>query len=138
MKMSPDVTLSSPASMRNVVVLPQPDGPSSTMNSPSRTSSAKSLTTHAPPNVFVTLRNSIPISALHCSHRQPAHEILLQRECEHQNRNYCYRRRRAHHAPLDLVLRHASCNSYGQRHRRVGLRQHKRKQKLIPRNDQTK
>ena len=31
----PDVIDSSPAIMRSVVVLPQPDGPSSTMNSPS-------------------------------------------------------------------------------------------------------
>src|SRR5689334_5415256 len=138
MRMSPDVTLSSPASMRNVVVLPQPDGPSSTMNSPSRTSSARSLTTHAPPNVFVTLRNSIPISALHCSHRQSAHEILLQRECKHQNRNDRYRRCSAHDAPLDLVLRYASRNSDRQRHGRISLCQHKRKQKLVPRNDQTK
>src|SRR5689334_5534937 len=127
MRMSPDVTLSTPASMRNVVVLPQPDGPSSTINSPSRTSSDRSSTTHAPPNVFVTLRNSIPISALHCSHRQPPHEILLQCERENQNRNNSHRSCGTHHAPLDLVLRHSSGNSDRQRHGRVSLRQHKRK-----------
>src|SRR4051794_39893369 len=135
MKMSPVVTPSSPASIRSVVVFPQPDGPSSTMNSPSRMSSDRTSTTHAPPNVFVTLRNSIPISAFHCSHRQSAYEILLQRECKHQNRYDRHRRRVTHHAPLDLVLRDASCDSDGQRHCRVSLCQHQRKQKLIPGND---
>ena len=36
MKMLPDVGLSKPAIMRSSVVLPQPDGPSSEKNSPSR------------------------------------------------------------------------------------------------------
>src|SRR6266480_2075810 len=35
-RISPDVMVSSPATMRNVVVLPQPDGPTSTRNSLSR------------------------------------------------------------------------------------------------------
>ncbi len=34
----PDVGVSSPATMRSVVDLPQPDGPTSTRNSPSRIS----------------------------------------------------------------------------------------------------
>src|ERR1043165_1549006 len=58
-KTSPEVTDSSPASIRNVVVLPQPDGPSSTTNSPSRISSDRSSTTHVPPKCLLTLRNSI-------------------------------------------------------------------------------
>ena len=33
----PDVTSSSPATMRSAVVLPQPDGPTKIMNSPSST-----------------------------------------------------------------------------------------------------
>ena len=33
----PDVGFSSPATMRRAVVLPHPDGPTSTMNSPSST-----------------------------------------------------------------------------------------------------
>ena len=35
MKMRPELTSSSPASIRSVVDLPQPDGPTRTMNSPS-------------------------------------------------------------------------------------------------------
>ncbi len=40
----PDVIDSSPATMRSVVDLPQPEGPSSTMNSPSATSKLTSET----------------------------------------------------------------------------------------------
>src|ERR1044072_7953348 len=61
MKISPEETFSRPASIRNVVVFPQPDGPSSTTNSPSRISSDRSSTTRVPPKCLLTLRNSIPI-----------------------------------------------------------------------------
>ena len=47
MWISPLVTLSRPASMRSSVDLPQPEGPSSTRNSPSATSSEMSLTTRS-------------------------------------------------------------------------------------------
>ena len=39
MRSSPDVIVSSPAIIRSAVDLPQPDGPTSTRNSPSATSS---------------------------------------------------------------------------------------------------
>ena len=42
---SPAVMLSSPAIMRIMVLLPQPDGPTKTMNSPSRTSRSTPLMT---------------------------------------------------------------------------------------------
>ena len=41
---SPDVMSSSPAIMFNAVDLPQPDGPTRIMNSPSRISRLRSLT----------------------------------------------------------------------------------------------
>ena len=44
MQMSPAVISSSPATMRSVVVLPQPEGPTSTTNSRSRISRFTSLT----------------------------------------------------------------------------------------------
>ena len=44
MKMRPVVTGSSPATIRSVVVLPQPDGPSSVTSWPGRTSNDTSLT----------------------------------------------------------------------------------------------
>ena len=44
MEMSPEVIASSPAIIRSVVVLPQPDGPTKTTNSLSRISRFTSLT----------------------------------------------------------------------------------------------
>jgi hypothetical protein len=38
MRISPELTLSRPASIRSAVDFPEPDGPTSTMNSPSCTS----------------------------------------------------------------------------------------------------
>ena len=48
MRSSPEVIASSPAIMRRVVDLPQPDGPSRTMNSPSSISSETSSTAGGP------------------------------------------------------------------------------------------
>ena len=45
MRISPAVTASRPAIMRKVVVLPQPDGPTKTMNSLSRICRSTSFTT---------------------------------------------------------------------------------------------
>ena len=44
MRISPSVIDSSPASIRSAVVLPEPDGPTSTRNSPSPASSVSSRT----------------------------------------------------------------------------------------------
>ena len=49
MRISPSEISSRPASMRRQVDLPQPEGPTSTMNSVSLTSSEKSLTASVPP-----------------------------------------------------------------------------------------
>ena len=48
MRSVPVVMSSSPATIRSVVVLPQPDGPTRTMNSPSATSMSMSLTAWKP------------------------------------------------------------------------------------------
>src|SRR5262249_5652178 len=53
-KIRPLETRSSPASIRSAVLFPQPDGPTSTMNSPSAISSSRSLTARVSPNFFVT------------------------------------------------------------------------------------
>src|SRR5207253_7976310 len=52
--MRPSDTLSSPASMRKAVLFPHPEGPTSTMNSPSSISRRKSFTALVSPKVFVT------------------------------------------------------------------------------------
>src|SRR5215472_11216060 len=55
-RIRPEVIDSSPATMRNVVVLPQPDGPTRTTNSLSRTSRLTSLTTWVSSNFLFRFR----------------------------------------------------------------------------------
>ena len=59
-RMLPSSGVSKPASMRNKVLLPQPDGPSSAKNSPARISRERLLTATTPPNRLVTdaMRNN--------------------------------------------------------------------------------
>src|SRR5215218_1138991 len=59
MKISPDEGNSKPPIMRNVVVLPQPEGPNSVKNSPWRTSSEMPSTARTSPKVLKTSRNSM-------------------------------------------------------------------------------
>src|SRR4051812_39426314 len=55
MRTVPYVASSRPATMRSAVDLPEPDGPTSTMNSPSRTSRSRSRTPTVPSaNALVT------------------------------------------------------------------------------------
>src|SRR4051812_3344836 len=53
MLMSPELISSRPATMRSVVVLPQPEGPTSTTNSRSRISRFTSLTACVPSNFLL-------------------------------------------------------------------------------------
>jgi len=53
---SPSVMVSSPATMRSSVDLPQPDGPTTTMNSPSATSRSTPWITSSSPKRFFTPR----------------------------------------------------------------------------------
>ena len=50
MRISPSLTLSSPAIMASSVDLPQPDGPTRAMNSPVRASRSMPLSTSTAPN----------------------------------------------------------------------------------------
>ena len=58
-RISPDVGSSSPAIILSVVVLPQPDGPSSMKNSPSSTVKVEDRTAVKLPNSLRTLRTTI-------------------------------------------------------------------------------
>ncbi len=57
MRSVPSVISSSPAIMRSEVVLPQPEGPTRTMNSPSLILRSRSLTATTSPNFFQTPSN---------------------------------------------------------------------------------
>src|SRR6478752_9269469 len=56
----PRVGVSSPATIRSVVVLPQPDGPSSAKNEPRGTSRSRSFTAVNDANDLVRLRSRRP------------------------------------------------------------------------------
>src|SRR5262245_58225768 len=62
-RMRPPVGSSRPAIMRSVVVLPQPDGPSMTKNSPSPTTKLESWTATNDPNSFLRLSTLISATA---------------------------------------------------------------------------
>ena len=62
MRISPPVMFSSPAIMRSRVDLPQPDGPTSTTNSPSPMVMSTPWITCVVPNAFLTSR--IPTDAI--------------------------------------------------------------------------
>src|SRR3954464_8126399 len=93
MEMVPPVIGSSPPTIRSAVVLPQPDGPTSTMNSPSSMARSSSSTarvspptrfefTHRPRVTGEHLRDPVEHhvshrSLLHGSADQPAHQRPL-------------------------------------------------------------
>src|SRR5690348_14253416 len=73
----PSVISSRPAIIRKSVDLPQPEGPTSTMNSPSSTARLTSSTATTPPeNALVTFSSSIPAIALVARLHRPHHVHL--------------------------------------------------------------
>src|SRR6478672_2906420 len=73
---------SSPASMRSSVDLPQPEGPTRTVNSPSAMSKPMPWMIRVEPKLFSTLRKdteAIALAlALHRAGGQPAHHVALE------------------------------------------------------------
>src|SRR5215470_15607935 len=136
--MSPDVTSSSPATMRMVVVLPQPDGPSRTRNSLSTTSRSRSATATKPPKLLVTPLNltDATASTFDGAERQSAHQVLLDDEGEDHDGDAGRESGGADLAPVGVVLRHAPGDADRQCLRLFGQRQDERKQELVPRDDQ--
>src|SRR6186713_1622019 len=83
----PPLISSRPASMRSKVDLPQPDGPTSTVNSPSAMSKPMPWMTLVWPKLFATSRNEtdaiaafrfVARSALHGAGRQAADHVALE------------------------------------------------------------
>src|SRR5690242_11592957 len=81
MKMRPAVAVSNPATMRRAVVLPQPEGPSSTRNSPSAMSRFSPLTTSTwPKDLWMSCRltrMSLPLTFDRAA-EQAAGDVFLQ------------------------------------------------------------
>src|SRR5437773_4932171 len=138
MMMSPDVTRSRPAIMRNVVVLPQPEGPSRQTTSPAATDRSASLTATKSPNFLVILRASmVDMLSLDCAEGDAAQQLVLQEECNQEDGDKEQRLDGGEQAPQDanaaarhrLVERDRHCA-------RVDASEEKREQELVPGEDE--
>src|SRR3984885_2108862 len=90
MRISPSLTLSSPAIMARSVDLPQPEGPTSATNSPVFASRSMPLRTWTEPKRLVS-RETVSVAMIALSLdgalREPADEILAAEEVDQERRN---------------------------------------------------
>src|SRR3712207_108647 len=113
MEISPDDISSSPAIMRSVVDLPQPDGPTSTTNSLSAISRSMPFTACTPPSysltilridtcaipaVSLTLRRAESALAFGCAGREPG-DVVVHEESVHHHRRQRGQQRAGHELP---------------------------------------
>src|SRR6202034_2412371 len=87
MRISPSLALSNPAIMANSVDLPQPDGPTSAMNSPVFASRSMPLRTSTEPKRLVrreTVRVAMIAFSLDGALGQPANEILAAEQVDQE------------------------------------------------------
>src|SRR5690242_722684 len=137
MWMLPEVTLSNPAIMRKAVVLPQPEGPSRTMNSPGSTASDSSCTTVRGPKFFeMRSRSTVTAaSSLDRAQQQALGDIFLERNGEGDHRRDHDDDQHRHVPPL-----RTAGGVLGRHEQRDGLGTHRgeeqREQVLIPGEDQ--
>src|SRR3954451_24002603 len=90
MRTTPSETSSRPATMRSAVVLPHPDGPTSTMNSPSTMSRSSRSTAVVPSgNCFETFSNVTlaMVLLLHCSADETPDECALREDENDRHRH---------------------------------------------------
>src|SRR5438094_8135578 len=103
----PPLISSSPASILSSVDLPQPDGPTSTMNSPSAMSKPMPWITFVLPKDFSMLANDTDAmrdsSALHCAGRQAADHVALERVIDRRRRDRIDEPRRHQQLPWGVV-----------------------------------
>src|SRR5690606_32876764 len=88
----PEVTASSPAIMRSVVVLPQPEGPSSVKNSPSWISRltpriAGGLAPYALVTSVSTMVMPCVAPLFHCPQRDATHDVALEEKNDGKDRH---------------------------------------------------
>src|SRR4051812_15595800 len=99
--MVPPLARSSPAMMLSSVDLPQPDGPTSTANSPLSMSRSMPFNTSRLANVFDRprmLNAAMMTPSLHGPRGQPTHEIFSAEQINQQRRQGGDQHRRALHA----------------------------------------
>src|SRR5580693_8233144 len=146
---------SSPASIRSAVVLPDPDGPTSTMNSPSVMSRSSMSTAGLAPLAYTRLaptyltpamggppRSNGPFGQMRFAfdwsldrpHRQTADERALRDPADDDDRDRGDRGRRAQVRDVQALLRDRADQEH--RHGRgVGDREVERQEELVPGED---
>src|ERR1700682_130344 len=131
----PDVIDSSPATIRNVVVLPQPEGPTSTMNSLSRISSFTSLTACTSSYILFKfrIRTRAIASSLHGT-GETGDVILDEERVDHGHRDRAEQRARHQRTPEE----HVAADQLGGDADRNGLllrrgQEHQRVDEFVPR-----
>src|SRR5215470_6167324 len=97
---SPDVTVSRPATMRRSVDLPHPDGPTITTNSPSATSVVMPWITSSSPYFLRTSRNDTPAISLFLRLDEAFDEPALHQHHDRRRRQQREHRRRHDELPL--------------------------------------
>src|SRR5579883_2529584 len=100
MRISPDVTLSRPAIIARSVDLPQPEGPTSAMNSPVLASRSTPLSTSTGPKLLRNLEmvsDAMKAPSLDRSLSKAADEIFAAEEVDEQRRNGADQHAGAHH-----------------------------------------
>src|SRR6516225_8949289 len=134
-KTSPDVMDSSPATIRKVVVLPQPEGPTRTTNSLSRISRFTSFTACTPSNILFKLRSRTRAIASSLHGAGKTGDIMLDKEGidnRHRDRaEQCARHQRPpeEHIPADELRRDTNRHGF----LRWRRQEHQRVDELIPR-----
>src|SRR3712207_1052093 len=140
-QISPSDGSSSPATMRMVVVFPQPDGPNRTRNSWSATSRSRSRTPTNAPHRLLTPLNVTPAMQIpynRSAHRTEVHalgEMPLDDQREKEHRNGDDDARRGNQLPDRSSLKHEADDAHGERHDALAG-QEIAEQKLVPCNDE--
>src|ERR1700752_4912456 len=107
MSTSPPVMVSSPATIRSKVDLPQPDGPTSTQNWPSPTSKSMPLMASKPPRYVLRTSRRVTLAISLFRLDQAAHEQPLHEDHNRDRRQHGEHRGRHRQLPFgELVLRH--------------------------------
>src|SRR5579864_7129999 len=131
----PELIDSSPATMRNVVVLPQPDGPTSTTNSLSRISRFTSLTACTSSYILFKFRNRTGAIASSLYGAGQAGDIMLDEErIDQRHRDRAEQRAGHQRAPKE----HVAADQFGGDADRHGFlirrgQEHQRIDELVPR-----
>src|SRR5579862_3969693 len=142
MRISPDVTSSRPAISRSKVDLPQPEGPTKTVNSPSSTFRSTPLMTAMPPKALRTcLSSMLPIVAtfdwsklLDGAEGEAAHQLALREPSKDQDGRNRQHGRCGKQRPEIAFRTREGGDHVGQR-RRIDVGQVQRPERFVPREN---